>query len=232
MRVYKCKRKRTWIIWTKNWKIQKYYSNNNRKMKWKLLTFLELSPSVRTTLNFSRWQLETSWCWWLKVGDDFWMLVAEFWCWISYTVKFLCENLHAQNDIFIRKSCHCRILFDRSSLQGLKLVCIVWHDSAKSFHRQFFCICCKRLNYKAWASYLTFSMNFVGDLEYRNLVFIILLIGQLTGIFSGHLVSKNGEDNSENGAEFHDKIKLIWFMKNTTFTSFLYSDSSQDVVLK
>ena len=52
-------------------------------------------------------------------------------------------------------------------------------------------------------------MNFVGDLEYRNLVFIILLIGQLTGIFSGHLVSKNGEDNSKNGAEFHDKIKLI-----------------------
>ena len=49
---------------------------------------------------------------------------------------------------------------------------------------------------------------------------------------SDHLMSKNGEDNSENGAEFHDKIELILLMKNTTFMSFLCSDSSQDVVLK
>ena len=55
------------------------------------------------TINHSWWLLITSWCWWLKVGNDLWMLVTSFEYWCSMPMK----KIVAVTNIFEFSRTHC-----------------------------------------------------------------------------------------------------------------------------
>ena len=62
------------------------------------------------------------------------------------------------SQFFSRINSYQKIWFVRSNHQASILVCIVSHAYVTCFHKQSFCICCKLLNCKDWASFRTFSV--------------------------------------------------------------------------